>query len=149
MRKPECKGDAVGFLGMEFEQDSIKKVITITQDSFIFDATYDEGLDSAPSKLTQAQETTSHPCALSYTVDHVHPEALFIASQLSSAAGNPGKVHVEAGLKGASKVGLTLGEKLDITPEIFVDASYIEDGKVLSQLGYCVQLNHVADAIHS
>ena len=52
-------------------------------------------------------------------------------------------------LKGVSKVGLTFGGPFDINPEIYVDASYIEDGEARSQLGYCVRLNQVAGAIHS
>ena len=80
-----------------------------------------------------------------YTVDHVHPEGLFIASQLFSVAADPGIAHWKAAnhclryLKGPSA----------IEPEIFVDASYIEDGDAKSQLGYCVQLNKVAGMIHS
>ena len=69
-------------------------------------------------------------------VDHIHPEALFIASQLSSVASNPGKAHVGISkyclryLKGVSKIGLTLGGPQEISPEIHVDASYIEEGVV-------------------
>ena len=169
VKKLSLKGDAIGFLGMEFQRNRAAKTITITQRQFIGDAINDEGLTEATTKptpgssivdLNKAERGTREPMRavvgrIRYTVDHVHPEALFIASQLSSAAANPGDAHWKAGaycmryLKGAADVGITLGGPAELQPEIFVDASYIEDGDARSQLGYCVRLNGVAGMIHS
>ena len=168
-KKLSLKGEAQGFLGMEFERDRARHTITVTQRQFITDAIHDEGLDDATPKptpgsstvdLNKAERGTREPMRaitgrIRYAVDHAHPEALFIASQLSSAAANPGDEHWKAAnhcmryLKGAADVGITLGGPAELQPEIFVDASYIEDGEARSQLGYCVRLNHVAGMVHS
>ena len=168
-KKLSLKGEAQGFLGMEFERDRTRRTITITQRQFITDAVHDEGLDEATPKptpgsstadLNKAERGTREPMRvitgrIRYAVDHVHPEALYIASQLSSAAANPGDEHWKAAnycmryLKGSADIGITLGGPAELEPEIFVDASYIEDGDARSQLGYCVRLNHVAGMVYS
>jgi hypothetical protein len=168
VKKMTIKGDAQGFVGMEFKRDRVKKTITLTQQQYIRDVVHSEGLDFASAKavpavasrdLNKAERGTREPMRvlvgkIRYAVDHVHPEALFIASQLSSAAHEPGDEHWKAAthfvryLKGASHVGLTLGGPAAIEPEIYVDASYIEDGAARSQLGYCMRLNKVAGMVH-
>jgi Reverse transcriptase (RNA-dependent DNA polymerase) len=168
VKKLTIKGDAQGFVGMEFRRDRAKKIITLTQTQYIRDVVHSEGLDLASAKATpavasrdlnKAERGTRDPMRtivgkIRYAVDHVHPEALFIASQLSSASHEPGDEHWKAAshciryLKGASTVGLTLGGPSAIEPEIYVDASYIEDGAARSQLGYCMRLNKVAGMIH-
>ena len=169
VKKLTIKGNAEGFVGMEFKRDRAKKTITLTQTQYIRDTVHSEGLDFASEKSTPAASTTDLNKAergtkepmrtlvgkLRYAVDHCHPEGLFIASQLSSACANPGHEHWKAAthclryLKGAASVGLTLGGPPAIEPEVFVDASYIEDGEARSQLGYCVRLNREAGMIYS
>ena len=163
------KGDAQGYVGLEFKRDREARTITLTQEQYIKDLVHSEGLDFANTKPTPAATTidlnkstrdTMNPMRtlvgkIRYAVDHVHPEGLFIASQLSSAVANPGEDHWKVAthtvkyLKGAAGVGLTLGGPSSIEPEIYVDASYIEDGDARSQLGYCMRLNKVAGMVHS
>jgi Reverse transcriptase (RNA-dependent DNA polymerase) len=169
VQKLTLKGDAQGYIGLEFKRDRLRKTITITQSQYLKDLMHSEGLDNVTPKPTPASTTvdlnrvetgTCDPMRtlvgkIRYVVDHTHPEALFIASQLSSACAAPGDKHWDAAnhllryFKGALHEGLTLGGPEEINPEIYVDASYIEDGAALSQLGYCMRLNKVSGMILS
>ena len=172
VKKLTIKGDAEGFVGFEFKRDRERRIITLTQSQFINDTLHAEGLSEAKTKTTPGMSTVDLNKAargdpanpqpmrevvgkIRYAVDHSHPEGLFTASQLSSAAADPGEAHLQASthmlryLKGASNIGITLGGLAPLSPEIYVDASYIEEGEARSQCGLCVRLNSVAGMIYS
>ena len=172
VNKVSIKGDAQEFLGMEISRNRDQKSITLRQTQFIGDALHSEGLSEASTKPSPAASTIDLNKApkgdpekptpmreivgrIRYAVDHTCPEALFIASQLSSAASNAGPEHFSAAesclryMKGAASTGLTLGGRESISPQIFVDASYIEEGDARSQCGLCVRLNSESGMIYS
>ena len=163
------KGDIQKFLGVEVSRDRTARTITLRQSQFIRDIIISEGLNDAKTKSTPgsssvdlytAQRGNRDPLRsivgkIRYAVDHAHPEALFIASQLSAAAGDPGDLHWDAAnhclryLHGAADIGITLGGHQSIKFECWVDASYIESGEAKSQLGYCLRLNSTSGMFYS
>jgi hypothetical protein len=150
-------------------RDRAARTITLKQTQFVRDIVASEGLTEGKTKSTPASATidlytaprgTRDPLRsivgkIRYAVDHTHPEALFIASQLSSAAGDPGDLHWDAAnhcmryLHGAADIGITLGGPLPVKLECWVDASYIESGDAKSQLGYCLRLNNKSGMFYS
>lgn len=163
------KGNIQKFLGIEVSRDRVARTITLKQSQFIRDIIAAEGLTeakikptpgSASADLYTAARGTREPLRsivgkVRYTVDHAHPEALFIASQLGPAAGDPGDLHWQATnhclryLHGAADIGITLGGHHPIKLECWVDASYIEAGEAQSQIGYCLRLNSESGMYYS
>jgi len=167
VKRLTVKGDAEGFVGLEFKRSRANRTITVTQTQYIKDVVHSEGLDHASPKstpasvsndLNKAERGTKDPMRMlvgkvRYLVDHTRPEALFVASQLSSACASPGEKHWDAVnyllryFKGSPSTGITLGGHDKIEPEMFVDASYIEDGDAKSQLGYCMRMSKSAGMV--
>ena len=157
-------GPAVRFIGVELERNRGARTITVRQSQYVTSMLKSEGmLDCKPKKNPGSALRNLHAAArgessemrslvgkVRYLVDHTRPESLYIASQLSSAAAEPGLEHVEASkhllryFAGTVSQGLTLGGPGPIILEGWVDASLVEDGDSLSQLGYCWRLNSVS-----
>jgi hypothetical protein len=154
-------GPAIRFVGIDFSRDLVAKTITLRQQVFIADLLKSEGMAESRPKSNPGSALRNLPAAardeepemrslvgkVRYLVDHTRPESLYIASQLSSAAASPGVEHVAAGqhllryFAGTVHQGLTLGGPGPIVLEGWVDASLVEEGESLSQLGYCWRLN--------
>jgi hypothetical protein len=154
--------DALRFTGIEIQRDREARTVTLTQGPFIESMIESEGLTGAKAKSSPAssllnyatmERGTGEPPLWSvagkvrYAVDHCRPEALYVASQLSSVASAPGPVHPKVVKRlmryflGSASEGLTLGGPEAVVLECYVDASLVEDGDSRSQLGHCWRLN--------
>jgi hypothetical protein len=92
------------YIGMEVVRDRVKRTITLRQSQFLHEVVTKEGVrDATPrilpcppswnlSEAERGGHGTLHESVgrYRYAVDHTRPEALYITSQLSSAALNPG-----------------------------------------------------------
>jgi hypothetical protein len=154
-------GEALRYTGVEIKRDRAARTVTLSQGPFIKDMIEAEGLTGAKGKSSPAssllnyatlEKGTEEPLwsvagKVRYAVDHSRPDALYIASQLSSVASSPGPDHPKIVkrlmryLLGSVDEGLTLGGHGDIVLECYVDASLVEDGDSRSQLGHCWRLN--------
>jgi hypothetical protein len=154
-------GDALRYTGIEINRNRETRTVTLTQGPYITSMVEGEGLLGAKTKDSPAsslpnyatlergngEELWSIAGKVRYAVDHSRPEALYIASQLSSIAAHPGPEHPKMVKRlmryfaGSSGEGLTLGGPEDIKLECWVDASLVEDGDSRSQLGHCWRLN--------
>ena len=73
---------------------------------------------------------------------------------LGSTESNPGPLHTKAAthllqyLHGIRLLGLIIGVRSPILLEIYVDASYIEEGEARSQIGYCLRLNQLSGMVY-
>jgi hypothetical protein len=154
-------GEALRYTGIEIQRDRIARTVTLSQCPFIKSVVEQEGMLGANPKGSPASSLTNYATMargteepiwsavgkVRYAVDHCRPEALYIASQLSSVASAPGPEHTKVVKRlmryfaGTSHEGITLGGPEDIVLECWVDASLVEDGDSRSQLGHCWRLN--------
>lgn len=157
------------YVGTEITRDRANRTITLTQGLFARDLVKKHGVPGDSPKpspaivsrnlytATKGTEEPIRPLAGSvrFIVDHTRSEILFAASQVSSAAGNPGQEHVQAArhlvryIDGTADVGLTLGGDYPIDLEAWVDASLVDEGDSLSQLAWCLRLNKHCGMYHS
>jgi hypothetical protein len=154
-------GDVLRYTGIEIDRNRSARTVTLTQGPFIKGFVEVEGMLGSSPKGSPASSLTNYATLergseepiwsvvgkVRYAVDHCRPEALYIASQLSSVASGPGLEHSK-GVKrlmryfaGTASEGITLGGPEDIVLECWVDASLVEDGDSRSQLGHCWRLN--------
>lgn len=162
-------GPVKRFIGIDISRSRGARIITLTQTPFLAAMLKHENmadcclkrnpgsalvnLQAAPKN--EAPEIRPLVGKIRYAVDHTRPESLFIASQLSSAAGNPGIAHVTASkhllryFSGTLHQGVTLGGPGPIELEGWVDAALVDEGDSRSQLGYCWRLNKASGMTYS
>ena len=160
VNKLKCLGNTSRYVGIDITRDRNLRKIYLSQQQFITDTTISEHLQQTLAKTTPAAITRNLYTAerggntpirslvgkLRYVVDNTRPDSLFSASQLSSAAADPGEEHLLASahlvtyLYSSRNIKLVLGGTDPIFLECYTDSSFIEIGDSKSQLAYCMRL---------
>jgi Reverse transcriptase (RNA-dependent DNA polymerase) len=154
-------GPVVRYVGVDIKRDRTERTVTLSQTPYLTEVLRAENMAGCKGKKNPASALRNlHDAArgeaaeirplagkVRYLVDHTRPEALFVASHISSAASNPGLEHIAASkhlmryFSSSLEQGLTLGGHGAIILEGWVDAALVEEGESLSQLGLCWRLN--------